>query len=184
MPDARVPLISRRDEVAPEHQAVFDAIAASRGRVAGPFAVLLHNPEVAKRAAHLGAYLRFESPLAGVDRELAVLATARAMDCRYEWAAHVPLARAAGVRGEAIAAIRARQAPAGLTPTETEIVAYAAGLLGAHRVEAGLFEGLRKRLGAGGMVALTATVGYYAMIACTLNAFDVEPDPGADLLPV
>ena len=48
----------------------------------------------------------------------------------------------------------------------------------------GLIEGLRKRLGPGGMVELTATVGYYAMIACTLNAFDVQPDPGADLLPV
>ena len=65
MPDARVPLISRRDEVAPEHRAAFDAIAESRGRVAGPFSVLLHSPEVAKRAAHLGAYIRFESPLAG-----------------------------------------------------------------------------------------------------------------------
>jgi 4-carboxymuconolactone decarboxylase len=184
MPDARVPLISRRDEVAPEHRAAFDAIAQSRGRVAGPFGVLLHSPEVAKRAAHLGAYLRFESPLAGADRELAILATARTMDCRYEWAAHVPLAAKAGVRAEAIAAIRARQVPGGLTPTEAEIVAYATGLLGAHRVEAGLFEGLRKRLGPGGMVDLTATVGYYAMLACTLNAFDVKPDPGADLLPV
>jgi hypothetical protein len=80
--------------------------------------------------------------------------------------------------------IRARQIPGGLTPTEAEIVAYATGLLGAHRVEAGLFEGLRKRLGPGGMVDLTATVGYYAMLACTLNAFDVQPEPGADLLPV
>src|SRR5438034_147439 len=162
MPDARVPLISRRDEVAPEHRAAFDAIAESRGRVAGPFSVLLHSPE----------------------RELAILATARAMDCRYEWAAHVPLAKKAGVRAEAIAAIRARQVHGSLTPAEAEIVAYAAGLLGAHRVEGGLFEGLRKRLGPGGMVELTATVGYYAMIACTLNAFDVQPDPGADLLPV
>ena len=106
------------------------------------------------------------------------------MDCRYEWAAHVPLAKKAGVRAEAIAAIRARQVHGSLTPAEAEIVAYAAGLLGAHRVEGGLFEGLRKRLGPGGMVELTATVGYYAMIACTLNAFDVQPDPGADLLPV
>ena len=184
MPDARVPLISRRDEVAPEHRAAFDAIAESRGRVAGPFSVLLHSPEVAKRAAHLGAYIRFESPLAGAERELAILATARAMDCRYEWAAHVPLASSAGVRTGAIAAIRARQVPGDLRAAEAEIVAYATGLLGVHRVEGGLFEGLRKRLGPRGMVELTATVGYYAMIACTLNAFDVEPEPGADLLPV
>jgi 4-carboxymuconolactone decarboxylase len=181
---ARVPLISRKDEVPPEHQAAFDAIAESRGRVAGPFAVLLHSPEVAKRAAHLGAYLRFESSLAGAERELAILATARAMDCRYEWAAHVPLARKAGVRIEAITAIRTRQAPQGLTPAEAEIVAYAVALLSSHRVEGALFEGLRKRLGPRAMVELTAIVGYYALIACTLNAFEVQPDPGADLLPV
>src|SRR2546427_829521 len=150
---ARVPLISKRDDVAPEHHAAFDAIAETRGRVAGPFAVLFHSPEVAKRAAHLGAYIRtetrgrvagpfavlfhspevakraahlgayirFESSLAGAERELAILATARAMDCRYEWAAHVPLAEKAGVRLEAITAIRGRQAPAGLTPAEAEI---------------------------------------------------------------
>src|SRR5436190_344429 len=142
------------------------------------------SPEVATRAAHLGASIRFESSLAAAERELAILATARAMDCRYEWAAHVPLAEKAGVRLEAITAIRGRQAPAGLTPAEAEIVAYATELLGGHRVGGGLFEGLRKRLGARGMVELTATVGYYAMIASTLNAFEVEPEPGADHLPV
>jgi len=31
----------------------------------------------------------------------------------------------------------------------------------------------RGRLGERGLVELTATVGYYAMLACTLNAFDV-----------
>src|SRR5256885_12408714 len=116
MPEARVPLISKRDDVAPEHHAAFDASPSTGGRVAGPFSVLLHSPEVAKRAAHLGAYIRFESPLAGAERELAILATARAMDCRYEWAAHVPLAKKAGVRAEALAAIRARQVHGSLTP--------------------------------------------------------------------
>src|SRR2546426_1111843 len=110
MPEARVPLISKRDDVAPEHHAAFDASPSTRGRVAGPFA--------------------------------------------------------------------------GLTPGEAEIVAYATELLGGHRVGGGLFEGLRKRLGARGMVELTATVGYYAMTASTLNAFEVEPEPGADHLPV
>src|SRR2546427_6814547 len=172
MPEARVPLISKRDDVAPEHHAAFDAIAETRGRVAGPFAVLFHSPEVAKRAAHLGAYIRFESSLAGAERELAILATARAMDCRYEWAAHVPLAEKAGVRLEAITAIRSRQAPAGLTPAEAEIVAYATEPLRGHRVGGGLFGGLRQRLGARGLVELTAAVGDYAVIASTLNALE------------
>ena len=180
---ARVPLITTKDELPAEHHAAFDLITQSRGRVAGPFGVLLHSPEAAKRIAHLGAYIRFESALSGEQRELAILATARAMDCRYEWAAHVPLARKAGVRSEAIAAIRVKRAPAGLTPAETEIVQFVTALLRAHRVDDGTYRTLHARFGARALVELTATAGYYAMIASALNAFDVQPEPGADLLP-
>jgi 4-carboxymuconolactone decarboxylase len=35
------------------------------------------------------------------------------------------------------------------------------------------FQALYGRLGEKGLVELTATIGYYAMLACTLNAFDV-----------
>ena len=180
---ARIPLIETKDELPAEHHAAFDLIARSRGRVAGPFGVLLHSPEVAKRVADLGAYIRFESALSGVHRELAILATARAMDCRYEWAAHVPLAKKAGVRAEAIAAIRDRRAPAGLGPDEAEVVDYVTALLRARRVAEATFTALRRRVGTQGLVELTTTAGYYSMIACVLNAFDVQPEPGADLLP-
>jgi 4-carboxymuconolactone decarboxylase len=180
---ARVPLIATKDQLASEHHAAWDLIAQSRGQVAGPFGVLLHSPEVAKRAAHLGAYLRFESALSGEQRELAILATARATDCRYEWAAHVPLAKKAGVRSEAIAALRDRRAPVGLTPAEAEIVAYVTDLLRTHRVADGPFAAIRARFGTQALVELTATAGYYSLIASTLNAFDVQPESGADILP-
>jgi 4-carboxymuconolactone decarboxylase len=180
---ARVEPIRTKGELPAEHHAAFDLIAESRGQVAGPFGVLLHSPEVARRVAHLGAYIRFESALSGAERELAILATARAMDCRYEWAAHAPLARTAGVRPEAIAAIRDRRAPAGLTPAEAEIVAYVTAVLRAHRVDDAAFQALRARFDTRALVELTATAGYYSMIACALNAFDVRPDPGADVLP-
>ena len=181
---ARIPLIEKKDDLPADHHAAWDLIAQSRGRVAGPFGVLLHSPEAAKRAAHLGAYLRFESALSGVHRELAILATARAMDCRYEWAAHVPLAKKAGVRAEAIAAIRDRRAPSGLAADEAQIVAYVSQLLRDHRVDEPTFAAMRERFGTQGLVELTTTAGYYAMIACALNAFDLAPEPGADLLPV
>jgi len=41
-----------------------------------PFTFLLHSPEVARRVAHLGAYLRFETNLSPVERELAICTTA------------------------------------------------------------------------------------------------------------
>ena len=46
-----------------------------------------------------------------------------------------------------------------------------------------MYEALRARFGTQALVELTATAGYYAMIACALNAFAVEPEPGSDVLP-
>ena len=59
---ARVPEVSRED-LPPEHRHIYDEIERSRGYVGGPFKVLLNSPEPAGRAAHLGAYVRFESTL-------------------------------------------------------------------------------------------------------------------------
>jgi 4-carboxymuconolactone decarboxylase len=103
---------------------------------------------------------------------------ARALDCQYEWAAHAVLARRAGVRDEVIDAIRERRAPAGLTPAEAQVFGYADALLRRHRVDEADFRALEARFGREGLIDLTAVVGYYAMIACALNAFAIEPTPG------
>ena len=59
----RLEQLTKRTDVSEQHQEIFNQIVGSRGRISGPFSVLLHSPEVADRAAHLGAYLRFESVL-------------------------------------------------------------------------------------------------------------------------
>src|SRR5262249_4675563 len=96
---ARAPLVDRATAT-PAQLAVWDRIAKSRGRVAGPFAALLHSPELARCIAETGHHVRFEGPLAQAERELAIITVARALDCQYEWAAHAVLARRAGVREE------------------------------------------------------------------------------------
>ena len=179
----RIPLIARADEMPIAHRDVWTRIAKSRGSVVGPFAALLHSPVLADRTAELGAYIRFDSALSAVDRELVILSVARAFDCRFEWAYHVREARKAGVRAEAIAAIRERRA-AGLTEAEAAVVGYVGQLLVEHRTDDATIAALRGRLGVQGVVELTATIGYYAMLACTLNAFDVRPDPGEEELDV
>ena len=60
---ARIATITKKEDLAPEHQKVYDAIAQSRGVVGGPWLALLHSPELAARTAHLGGYVRFESTL-------------------------------------------------------------------------------------------------------------------------
>ena len=51
-------------------------------------------------------------------------------------------------------------------------------------VSYGTFQALYGRLGEKGFVELAATVGYYAMLACTMNTFDVytaTPPPGLEI---
>lgn len=173
----RVPEVTSREALAPEHRAAFDEIAGSRGgRVAGPFRVLLHSPEVARRIAHTGAFIRFESTLPEEISELAVIAATREFDCQYAYAAHEANARNAGVREEAIRAIRDLRAPEGLTQDEAVVVRYVQELLRAHRVSEPTFQAALKRFGIRTLTELTAIIGYYGMIACVLNAFDVQPD--------
>jgi 4-carboxymuconolactone decarboxylase len=179
----RIPRITDRDQVAEGHQSIFDAIAESRGRVSGPFSVLLNSPEVAGRAAHLGSYIRFESTLSQQQRELAIITVAREFDCQYEWSAHEVLAKRVGVRDEAIDAV-ANRAPVGsLTEEEATIISYGRQLFGDHRVTDSTFDAASKMLGDQGVTELTATFGYYGMLACALNAFQVEPSSEAPRLP-
>ncbi len=179
----RIPQITERDRVSDEHQPVFDAIAESRGGVGGPFSLLLNSPEVAGRVAHLGSYIRFESTLAPPQLELAIITAAREFDCSYEWSAHAVLAAKAGVRDECIEAVANRGPVESLTDEEATIISYGRQLLGDHRVSDATFDAANNMLGVQGVTELTATFGYYGMMACVLNAFELEPAPGTPTLP-
>ena len=179
----RVPYLTDREQVAEDGREHYDSIAESRGGVRGPFAVLLSSPEVAGRIGHLGAYVRYESGLPDAVRELAIVTTAREFDCAYEWAAHEPIAREAGVRDEAIDVVAERGSPDDLTATEALVVTYGRHLFGDHAIPDDLFEDAKAEFGVEGVVELTATMGYYSMIACVLNAFEVKPGEGSPELP-
>ncbi|MDP6514550.1 MAG: carboxymuconolactone decarboxylase family protein [SAR202 cluster bacterium] len=179
----RVPRITERSQVAEEHGEIFDSITSSRGQVSGPFSVLLNSPEAAGRAAHLGAYLRFDSTLPDDQRELAIITAAREFDCDYEWSAHSGLAQRAGVRDEAIEVVANRGSVDSLTSEEATIVSYGRELFQDHRVSDATFEAAKGMFGDQGVTELTATMGYYGMLACALNAFQVDPGPDAPRLP-
>ena len=180
---ARLPQITTRDDVAPDHRHIVDSIAESRGRISGPFAMLLHSPEIAGRAAHLGAYIRFNSILEPALRELAIITAAREFDCDYEWGAHEKLARQEGVRGIAIEVIASRGDLDSLSDEEAIVVGYGRELFRDHRVSAATFDKAKAKFGEQGVTELTATMGYYGMLACALNAFEVEPTSEMARLP-
>lgn len=171
----RVRYHTTRETVPEDGRHHFDAIEASRGEILGPFAVLLNSPELAGRTADLGTYVRFESTLSDADRELAILTTAREFDCPYEWAMHQPIAVEAGVSDAALDVVSERRETDRLDD-EAVVIEYGRELFGERSVSDETFDAAFDRYGERGVVELTATMGYYAMIACVLNAFEVRPN--------
>jgi 4-carboxymuconolactone decarboxylase len=180
---ARLPPITSKDQVPAQHHAVFDSIVASRGAVQGPFTMFLHSPEVAGRLAHLGAYVRFEGSLDMRVRVLAAMTAAREFEAVYVWGAQTGGARRLGVPEETITAIRENHSR-GIPPEDAEIVEFTRQLLRRHRIDEVAFKKLQARLGNDALIQLTTAIGYYSMLAMTVNACELEAAPGAEVLKV
>jgi 4-carboxymuconolactone decarboxylase len=179
----RVAPITGKSDVPAEHHAVVDAVVKVFGQVRGPYSVLLNSPRLAERVLNLGNFFRQESGVNPKDAELAILVAAREQQGAYVWAAHVGAARRAGVREEAIEAIRARSDPAKLPTEEREIVTYAEQLFAKKRVDQAAFDALKKRHGLAWLVELTAAACYYGFLSGIVSAFEVPPPPDGDPLP-
>jgi 4-carboxymuconolactone decarboxylase len=179
----RLQPLTERDELPAEAHEAFDAIVASRGSMPGPFAVMMHGPEVANRVAHLGAYLRFESSLSPVHQELAILTATREFDCAPEWGGHVMLARRAGVSDDTIQAIATMGELDALPEDDAVIVRFGRELLRDHEVSDDAYAAALAMYGASGVIDLSATLGYYALMSTVLNAVGLEAREGAEPLP-
>ena len=177
----RLTPITSKEQVAAKDQAIVDGIVASRGALQGPFTMFLHCPELAGRLAHLGAFVRFEGSLDMRVRVLAAMTVARELDAVYVWGAQTGQARKLGMPETTIAAIREKHSR-GLPPDEAQIVEFTRALLRQHRVDDASVKALRGRFGDDGFIQLTGAIGYYSMLAMTVNACELEAAPGADVL--
>lgn len=170
--------IPERESLDAGGQRAWDSIVGSRGRVVGPFQMLMHHPIVAERVAALGEVLRFQSSLKGDDRELAILAAGREVGALYEWAAHEPLGLKEGTRPEAIDVLRHNKPTTGLTPREALIIDTARALYHEHTLSDDHYARAESELGRQGLIELVTLVGYYGMIGFVLNTFDVDLPAG------
>ena len=180
----RIDMISDKSQIPEEQHSEFDAIVETLHGVRGPFSVLMHSPGLAQKVMEAGAHVRLHSTLTQVERELAVIAVAREKDATYEWAAHVRAGRNAGMREQAIDAVRGREDTDGLEEDERDIIEFVRQLLQKNKVEQDLFAALISRKGIRWLVELTATIGQYQYISAINTAFGVVAGPDGDPLPV
>jgi 4-carboxymuconolactone decarboxylase len=184
---ARIPTATR-ESVPADQRAVFDEMVQGLGAVPrhGPGSVMIHVPKAHHWATGLNQYLRNESSLPKKIQELAMLVTARELDCQHIWNAHAASARQAGVPNALVDALRERQELTGLAPDETAVVQYGREFFRTHHVSRGAFQAALEQFGRQGVVELALIMGNYSLLALLINTFDTDlpPDRTEPLLPV
>jgi 4-carboxymuconolactone decarboxylase len=162
-----------------EQRAVHDAMRAGPRKAApiGPLAIAMHRPELARTMSELGLVLRFNSSFEPRLREFTILLTGRHWDCQFEWASHEAEARKAGLSDASIETLRAGGSRFDAAD-EQAIHDYAIELLTTHFVTDATYQRTQAIFGVAGVVELTALIGYYGLVALTLNAAEFEIPAG------
>lgn len=135
----------------------------------GPFNAWMRSPGLCDTAQRVGAYVRFNSALPARLSEIAILVTGRHWRSNFEFWAHVRLARQAGLAEDKIQAIHAGRRPEGMAEDEAAVHDAAKEVLETARVSDANYDRALKLFGERGVVDLIGLVGYYSLVALTLN---------------
>ena len=183
IPPARLKELSE-DEMTAAQRALAADMLKSRGKTAigGPFGVFLHAPDYGDLAQKLGAYCRYRSAVPPRLSEFAILVIARLWRAQYEWHVHAPIATKAGVTPKTIKDLQAGRRPTSAPKDERALYDFISELHKRKRVSDKAYGRVHALLGDTGMVEFSGILGYYTLIAMTLNVFRV-PLPEGEALP-
>lgn len=174
----RIPMVSP-DTMSPVQRNVYEKIVSGpRGQVTGPLRVVLHAPELADRWQALGEYLRYHTQLPKLISELAIIAVGRYWNSLPEWSIHAPIARECGVPPDVMEAIRTAGTPVFSDFASFAAYEYIRELLQFGNVADTTYARILDLIGKVALVELTGLIGYYTMVAMTLNVHEVPAPPG------
>jgi 4-carboxymuconolactone decarboxylase len=109
------------------------------------------------------------------------MTVARELDAVYVWGAQTGGARKLDVPESTITAIREKHSRS-IPPDDAQIVDFTRQLIRKHRVDDASVKALQARFGNEGFIELTGLIGYYSMLAMTVNACELEAAPDSEIL--
>jgi 4-carboxymuconolactone decarboxylase len=171
-PTIRVPPV---EPGRPELADVEAAIRAERGgELAVLYQVLLNSPAIASGWEKMLTAVRNRTGVPADLRELIILRVAVINRASFEFAAHAPHARSAGVPEAKIEALYAWPATAdGFSGDERLVLELTDHMTRDIEVPEALMDRLRKRFDARGVVEVVATVAAYNMVSRFLVALNI-----------
>jgi alkylhydroperoxidase family enzyme len=139
------------------------------------FTTLARHRRLFRRWLRFAGALMPGGRLPRADSELLILRVAVNCSSDYEWRHHERLGRAAGLSREQIAAIRS--GGDGLSDRQQLLLRVADELHADRDLSDTTFGELRALLSEAEVIEVCLLVGHYEMLAMTLNALRVQPDP-------
>jgi 4-carboxymuconolactone decarboxylase len=170
----------------PEQQAVAaEVLKQSSAGLGGPYGMLIKSPELLKRYLAMTEYLRQKTSLPHRLNEMAILLEARLWDAQYEWWAHEPLARKAGLPDAIISDIRNGKRPDAMQPDEAVVYDVVTELLNKRQLSDDTFGRAKQMLGEQQVVDLVAVTGFYVMVSAVVIGGRIAiPNGGPAPMPV
>lgn len=172
----RLPAIVR-ENLSPEQQRVHDRVRETRGQVRGPFEIWLNVPELAEQCLDIQHRLNHDARLDQRLMQLMILIMARRSSAQFAWYAHARRAVELGISAHVIEAIRTRNDPAFDRADEKLVHDIVMELDATRHLSDASYRRALAALGQERLVELVTAVGFYVMVAMTLNVFDA-PVPG------
>jgi 4-carboxymuconolactone decarboxylase len=174
----RMPPIAADKLTEAQKKAIEEFKAARSAEVTGPFIPLLRSPEVMSRARAMGDYVRFRSVLPPRLSEFVILLTAREWTQNYEWSAHEPAARKAGLKDDVIKAIADGRRPEHMAEDEEILYTLCDELRRNHSVSDATYARALAKFGEQGIIDAIGITGYYTLLSMVMNTART-PLPGA-----
>ena len=165
-----------------EQRAVYDQILRARGHMRGPFAVWLRNAELCENTLKLQEMFASRVKLERRLLELMILISARLATAQYAWFIHEPHALKSGISPEIIQAIREGRTPEFSRDDECLVYDITTELNTTRSLSEATYRRGMAMLGEQAMVELVSAIGFYVMVAMTLNAFAVSVPGGKEAL--
>ncbi len=174
---ARVDLLNK-EQASPKAREMLEDIEKKGFPILNLYRVMAHCPQIGRTFLRLGNMILFKGTLPPNLRELAILRVGNLNRAKYEWTQHVAIALQAGVSQEQIDALPDWENSGSFNGRERAFLRYTDEVTEDIRVKDDTFAALRRFLNEEGMVELTLTIGYYAMVCRILEALQVELENG------
>ena len=168
--------------LSPEQRAIYDRLIRERGHMRGPFAVWLRNAELCENTLKLQEMFASRVKLERRLLELMILVAARQSTAQYAWFIHEPHALKFGIAPEVVQAIRERRTPEFSRDDERLIYDITMELNTTRTLSETNYQLGMAMFGEQVLIELVSAIGFYAMVAMTLNAFAVSVPGGKEAL--